>query len=310
MTTARVGHLVTPDGERLLVRTWLSQGTPRAVLQICHGMAEHSRRYGELATTLADDGWVVVAHDHRGHGGTARTPQRAGWFAREDGWNVVVDDVHRVRARIAQDHPGLPVFLLGHSMGSQIARDAAIRWSDEFDGLALSGPNAAMGWRVRPSAWVASLVGKARNPRRPSVLLDKLGTGGFNKAIKERRTDFDWLSTDEAEVDAYLADPWCGFTCTPSFFQDMITGSVRVNDQGLVGLVRPDLPVLVMAGTEDPVGKGAATARSVVKQYRKAGLDDVTLELCEGDRHEVFHEIDRAENIAVLRAWLDEKLTS
>ncbi len=308
--SALVERVACPDGESLLVRSWLPSAPPKAVLMISHGMAEHSRRYEELAGVLVRDGWAVYAHDHRGHGGTARHPGRAGRFPALDGWNVVVDDLHRIRVLIAGRHRDLPVFLLGHSMGSLVARDFAIRWSGEIDGLVVSGTLAPLGAARRPSEALATLVAFLGGPDRPSVLLDRMSIGSYARSVPGARTDSDWLSRDADEVDAYLADPWCGFTCSAGFYRDVLTGQGRVEDPGLVGLVRAELPVLVTSGEQDPVGHGPVGAQKTAAQYRRCGVEDVTLRTWPGARHEIFHETNRAQTMAFVCDWLDAHLPS
>lgn len=303
-------RLQCSDRESLLVRSWLPRGAPKAVLLVSHGMAEHSLRYRQLGRALAEGGWAVYAHDHRGHGGTALHPGRAGRLPAEDGWNVLVEDQHRVFEAVTRRHPGLPCFLLGHSMGSLVARDFAIRWSSQIDGLVLSGTLAPLGIRRRPSEIIAGLVVAWGGAARPSVLLDAMSVGRYARAVPGARTDADWLSRDPDEVDSYRADPWCGFTCSAGLFRAVLTGQVRVEDDGLVGLVRPGLPVLLIAGGDDPAGAGRRATDATAVQYRDAGVRNVRARIWPGARHELLHEVDRQETISFVRDWLDKHLMS
>ncbi|HZB67665.1 MAG TPA: alpha/beta fold hydrolase, partial [Ornithinibacter sp.] len=196
------------DGTALHTNRWLPDGPPKAAVQLAHGMAEHSARYARLAAALTDARFAVYAHDHRGHGTTGGEDDH-GFFADENGWASVVDDMRRV-TRLAQDeNPGLPLFLLGHSMGSFLARSYVIEDSGDLAGLVLSGTGGDPGLLGKAGLLLAKAEARARGRRHVSPLLDKLSFGRYNAAFKPNRTPFDWLSRDEAEVDAYMADTMC-----------------------------------------------------------------------------------------------------
>jgi len=295
------------DGTALHTRRWLPDGHPKAVVQISHGMAEHSARYARLAEALTGAGYAVYAHDHRGHGATASKADH-GYFADRNGWATVVDDLRAVTRFAQEEHPGLPVFLLGHSMGSFLARSYVIEDSRELAGLILSGTAGDPGRLRAAGAGVAAVEARIRGPRHVSPLLDKLTFGQYNAAFKPNRTEFDWLSRDPAEVDLYVADELCGNTFTSGFFGDLIRGLRSVNDKRQVARVRRDLPILLIAGDQDPVGAKGKGPRAVREQYTGAGVVDVTCTLYPGARHEVLNETNRDEVTADVIRWLDAHL--
>jgi alpha-beta hydrolase superfamily lysophospholipase len=295
------------DGIALHTNRWLPDGPPKAVVQIAHGMAEHSARYERLAQALTAHGYAVYAHDHRGHGSTAKEIDH-GYFADENGWDAVAADLRAVTRFAQEEQPGLPVFLLGHSMGSFLARTYVIEDSRDLAGLVLSGTGGDPGPLGKVGLGVARLEARLRGRRHVSPLLDKLTFGQFNAAFKPNRTGFDWLSRDDSEVDAYVADDLCGRTFTSGFFVDLFGGLQRINDRKQVARVRRDLPILLVAGDKDPVGDGGKGPRSVGEQYSSVGIVDVRCTLYPGARHEIFNETNRDEVTQDVIAWLDAHL--
>lgn len=295
------------DGTALHTHRWLPDGSAKAVVQIAHGMAEHSARYARLAQSLTDHGYAVYAHDHRGHGATASEADH-GYFADENGWDAVVADLRAVTRFAQEEQPGLPLFLLGHSMGSFLARTYVIEDSRDLAGLVLSGTGGDPGPLGKVGLAVARLEARLRGGRHVSPMLDKLTFGQFNAAFKPNRTGFDWLSRDEAEVDAYVADPLCGRTFTSGFFADLFGGIQRINDRKQVAGVRRDLPILLVAGDKDPVGDGGKGPRTVAEQYSSVGIVDVTCTLYPGAHHEIFNETNRDEVTQDVISWLDAHL--
>lgn len=300
------------DGLPLHVNRWLPAGSPRGVVQIAHGMAEHSGRYERFATALTDAGLAVYAQDHRGHKGTAGTHENEGHLADRDGFTVLVDDLATITELIREEFPGLPIVLFGHSMGSFLARAYAAKHADTADGLAgliLSGTAGDPGPLGIVGAALAGLQGRLRGRRHRSGLMNMLSFGQYNAAFKPTRTEFDWLSRDPAEVDTYIADEWCGNLFTAGFWADLLPGIREINGDALVARVPKDLPVLVFSGDQDPVGANGKGVTAVAEQYRRAGLHDVTLTLYPGGRHEMLNETNRDEVTADVLAWIDGVLS-
>lgn len=295
------------DGVPLHTHRWLPDGPPKAIVQIAHGLGEHSARYARLAEALTAAGYAVYANDHRGHGRTA-TEDDHGFFADKGGWDLVVGDLRAV-TRFAQDeHPGLPFFLLGHSMGSYLARNYIIEDSRDLAGVVLSATGGDPGWVGKVGPVLALTEARLRGRRHVSTLLQNLINGPYNAAFKPNRTSFDWLSRDEAEVDKYIADELCGRTARSGFFIDLSAGVAKSNDRRQVARVRRDLPILIVSGDKDPSGHNGKGPRAVRDQYASVGITDVTCTLYPGARHEIFNETNRDEVTLDLIAWLDAHL--
>jgi len=295
------------DGTGLHTHRWLPDGEPKGVVQVAHGMAEHSARYARLAEALTGAGYAVYANDHRGHGSTASEADH-GYFADRDGWATVVADLRAVTRFAQEEHPGLPVFLLGHSMGSFLSRAYVIEDSRELSGLVLSGTSGDPGLLRSVGVVLARAESALRGRRHVSTLLDRLTFGKYNAAFKPTRTAFDWLSRDEAEVDLYVADAQCGNTFTSAFFADLAGGVGVINDPRQVARVRRDLPILLVAGDQDPVGDKGKGPRAVREQYAAAGVTDTTVTIYPGARHEILNETNRDEVTADILRWLDAHL--
>jgi len=295
------------DGLALHTHRWLPEDRPKGVVQIAHGLGEHSARYARLAEALTAAGYAVYAHDHRGHGRSAEDADH-GFFADKDGWDLVIGDLRAVTRVAQEEHPGLPVFLLGHSMGSYMARGYVIENSRDLAGLVLSATGGDPGWIGKVGPVLALTEARLRGRRHVSTFLQGMVNGPYNAAFKPNRTDFDWLSRDDAEVDRYIADELCGRTATSGFFIDLATGVTRSNDRRQVARVRRDLPILIMSGEQDPSGHHGKGPRAVREQYASVGIVDVTCTLYPGARHEIFNETNRDEVTADLVRWLDAHL--
>ncbi len=298
----------TPDGVDIHYFQWLPDGDVRAVVQIAHGMAEHAARYERFAQKLCDAGFAVYANDHRGHGQTAGSLENVGYFADHDGWQLVKDDLGQLMGIAKDENPGLPVFLLGHSMGSLLIRDFIFDHGAEIKGAILSGTVGDPGFQGKIGLAVAKMIARFKGRRYPSPLLTKLSFGEFNKPFAPNRTDFDWLSRDEAEVDKYVADPFCGGLFSAGFWVDFLGGLNTLLDPGRVGRIPRDLPILLFSGEQDPCGANTAGVKQVCDSYIKAGLTDVTCKFYEGGRHEMLNEVNREEVYADVISWINGRL--
>lgn len=275
--------LTPPDNHQINATLFEPEPSPDCCLIISHGMAEHGDRYAALASWLADQGVAVISYHHRGHGPGSGHP---GHYADSDGWQKVVDDLNQVVHCAREQMPGIPVALLGHSMGSFIAQSYAQQYGQNLDTLILSATNRIHTAELRFSLLLVRLIRALRGQRHASKTIARMTFGKFNRMFKPNRTPCDWLSRDPHQVDLYLADPWCGFECTTGLWQDFIQGMLSINPARW----RPDLPVHLFAGTDDPVGEMGKGIRRHFQAIREAGVQQVTLRLFEGGRHETLNE--------------------
>ncbi|HSP60367.1 MAG TPA: lysophospholipase [Ornithinimicrobium sp.] len=296
--------LATPDGTVLHGRRWLPGARPRAVVQLAHGMVEHVGRYDHLGRRLAAEGYAVHGADHRGHGLTGAGPGSLAHLGDEAGFAAAVDDLLLLTDHARADHPGVPVVLLGHSMGSFLARAYAARYGDRLAGLILSGTAGHPGPLGRVGLALAGLEVRLRGPRARSRMMESLTLGPNNRPFRPNRTDFDWLSRDESQVDAYVADALSGGHGTAAFYRDLLTGLLWVNEPSTAARVPAGLPVHLVSGEVDPVG-GAAAVAEVAQLLRDGGVREVTTRVWPGARHEVLNETNRDEVTDELVSWLD-----
>ena len=279
-------------------KVWKPAGNPKAIVQIVHGMAEYIDRYDRPARALAAAGYLVIGRNHRGHGPEAKL---LGYFADENGWQKLIDDTHADAADIRRQYPGIPYFLLGHSMGSFLAREYAVQFGKELSGLILSGT----GFYPAPLCRAGRLMALLSPKKKPARMVNKIAFAGNNKPFEPGRTGFEWLSRDEKEVDKYVADPLCGFCFTGKAFADFFGGLLALTYEKDISVMPKDLPVYFMSGDHDPVGQMGKGVRQVADQFRRIGMKDVTVKLYEGARHELFNELNREEVTADLIHWLD-----
>ena len=332
-------RLTADDGTRLVVHIWLPEwlidgsllvadapevgapvrpvaaprpqvpgaARPRGIIVIAHGMAEHASRYARFAASAVEEGYAVLAEDHRGHGATA-APGAFGFVAERGGWERVVADMGTVLDAARRAWPGVPVFLMGHSWGSFLARDLAARRGGELAGLILLGTGAGNGALTRPATAICAGESRLRGPRHASGLLNALAFGPYQRHFAPNRTKADWISRDVHEVDRYVADPWCGFVCTSSFFRDLVAGQRAVNTASHAAAVPAGLPVLLASGDRDPVGAMGRGVQRAATLYRSAGVREVSVILYPGGRHELLNETNRDQVTGDILTWIDGHL--
>lgn len=302
-------QVVAEDGLSLFTRHWhgTRRKAPRAVLQIAHGMAEHGARYEPLAARAVDADIAVFASDHRGHGEMAQYGI-SGHFADEDGWHRVISDLFRINQHIRQRYPGVPVVLLGHSMGSFMGLQYAMDYRGTLEGLVLSGSNYDAPLVYKSARGIARMERMRQGPRGKSALLNYLSFGSFNKHFAPNRTEYDWLSRDSFEVDRYVADPLCGFRCTNQLWLDLLAGLIHISNPKNLARIPAGLPVYVLGGERDPVsdmGKGLERLSDALKS---AGIRDIDADIYPDGRHEMFNETNRDMVIDNLLEWLNRTL--
>ena len=268
--------------------------SPRGVVQISHGMCEYIARYEEFIAFLCDNGWAVVGNDHIGHGDSVKSADELGYFAPQNGWDCLVEDVYILTAMMQKEFPHLPYYLLGHSMGSFIAREYLTRYGRELTGAVISGtsgPNPSAGVAIG----LANMVARLKGEKYRSGMINHLAFGSYNRYIEPKRTPNDWLTRDEAIVDRYNADPLCTFVFTASGFKDLFTILSRVSSADWAKKLPPELPLLFISGEMDPVGQYGKGVEKVLEAVKMAGIRDVASIIYPQGRHEMLNEINRRE---------------
>lgn len=298
--------LASPTGATLNVHARQAEGRPRAVVQVNHGLAEHAGRYARFADFLAARGFCVYAQDHRGHGATTAPGAPPGRFARQGGAEKVIADVAAVHDLIAQEHPGLPVVLFGHSMGGLIALNFLLDHSDRVQAAAIWNANFSAGLAGRAALAVLAWEKFRLGSDVPSRLLPKLTFRAWGNAVPGHRTPFDWLSRDEAEVEKYIADPLCGWAPSVSMWRDVFSFIFRGADDASFAHVRRDLPVLLMGGEKDPATDGGKAVLALAGRMRRMGFSNLVSTIYAGTRHESLNEVNRDVVMEDFAAWADE----
>ncbi|QGG90952.1 alpha/beta fold hydrolase [Agrobacterium sp. MA01] len=294
----------SPSGARLAYHHQPSTIAPRGIVLICHGLAEHSRRYEGFASALAAHGYHVFAHDHRGHGETTAPDAQLGIFARRNGAEKVIADVMAMRELAVETYPGLPVILFGHSMGGLIALNVANEHPQAFHGLTIWNSNFNPGLAGRFAQAVLSLEQMLKGSDVPSLVLPKATFVAWGRAIKGHRTPFDWLSHDAREVDAYIADPLCGFDASVSMWRDIFRLTFAGAAPERLERLPQRLPVYLVGGAEDPATNMGREIRWLGQRMLDVGMTDVETTVYDGMRHETLNEIGREKAIADFLAWL------
>lgn len=301
--------LTANDATELYVNHWSNDEQPMAIVMIVHGMAEHSLRYARFAEALSAQGISVFALDLRGHGRTA-AQGTLGYFAGEQGWDRVVGDLsclnHHIRAR----YPSTPIFLLGHSMGSYFAVAYLMQHSCSMQGAILSGSNYfKTSLRYRAAIALARFERRRLGAKGRSKLLDKVFFYSYRRAVKARRTDWDWLTRDAQQVDAYIADPLCGFICTTQLWLDLFNGLKHITPVKNMVQIDNNLPLLIIGGDADPINHGHRLI-DLADALRESGNRAVDIRLYGGARHEVLQETNHLEVTADIIQWLNAALVS
>jgi alpha-beta hydrolase superfamily lysophospholipase len=297
--------LPASDNVSLNVYHWPSGASPKAAVQIVHGLGEHAGRYARLAIALSGAGYVSYGGDHRGHGRTAMDSEHLGFFAESEGWRKCMDDVLLLNRHIAATHPGLPIFMLGHSMGSFMAQQFICANGESLAGVVLSGSDGAPSVLAAAGRLIARLEKLRLGAHGRSPLIHALTFGAFNKPFRPARSAFDWLSRDPEEVDRYTSDPLCGFVPTVQLWIDLLDAWACLSESSRLTRIPKSLPIHVIAGACDPVSANTRGLEKLLAAYHRAGLERVTHHFYSGARHELFHETNRAEVMHDLIEWLN-----
>lgn len=296
-------ELLISDGHRVFVRIYEPVGEVIGRFHILHGMGEHGGRYDAFASMLCEQGYFVTMHDHRGHGKTAEMNGKLGFMADENGFNRVVEDVYEVIQNVRYDYKKVPIYIFGHSMGSFIARRFIQLYSDLVDGCILCGTGATL-----PIHKIGNILSRTlastKGKESKGELMNELSIGAFNKQFKNTKTGFDWLTSDPDEVQKYIDDPLCGFIASNQFFVDLTDGLLLINRKIENERIDKNLPILLISGSEDPVGANGKGVYKVADQLKKAGVQHVIVYLFEGMRHEIINEVNKEQVYNVVTRWL------
>lgn len=297
----------TDSKNNLNVIIWETEKEPIGVLQIVHGMAEYIDRYDNFAKYMTEHGFNVIGHDHLGHGHSVSDEHDYGFFAEENGDKIIIEDMHSVTQYAREKWEELPNFILGHSMGSFCLRQYLTKYSNDVFGAIIMGT----GWIPSAAALLGKTIAtntcKSKGSHTVNPLLIKLTLEPYNKPFAPARTNCDWLSRDEKQVDLYVNDKLCGFDFTAGAYKDFfkILEKIAKNRQ-LIGM-RKSLPILITSGSVDPVG-GKKACEKLNAQYKRCGINDVTLKLWENDRHEILNELDKSDVYQYIYNWLKSKI--
>jgi alpha-beta hydrolase superfamily lysophospholipase len=294
------------DGLELYVKEWVPEGEVVGTVQIITGMAEYIERYDHVAEALGAAGYAVYGHDHRGQGKTVKSEEDLGHFG-PDGWRHLVDDMRAVHDFIAERHPDAAHFMFGHSMGSFLTQTYLYTHPATVHGAVLQGSESGGFWVWPVMMPVSQVGGRLRGMRARTWFVPWLQEKLFNAKYKPKRTQFDWLSTDEAVVDAYIADPLCGWTATHGFFLEMSRGMLANNRQSNLRRIPSGMPLLIMGGSMDPMFDFGNALKRLRRQYVAAGLTRIESKVYEGMRHELHNHPESQQVFGDLIDWLDRQ---
>jgi alpha-beta hydrolase superfamily lysophospholipase len=302
--------LKSPDGPEVFVYKWAPDGgvKPRAAVQIAHGAAEHALRYERFGKYLTEAGFVVYANDHRGHGKTAKSLEMAG-IAGPDGWNGMMRDLRQLTGVIKKENPDIPLFFIGHSMGSLLAQHYIQKWGAELKGAVLSGTFGSLGGDPQAIAAMGKQAAEAQGYNAASPVFTGM-FASFNQPFEPGKTGMEWLSRDEAEVQKYVDDAWCGFPFCNQLVIDMFDAAGEIWNPENERRIPKDLPLLIASGELDPAGANTASVKQLIDRYRGYGMRNLTVKFYPQARHEILNETNRDEVQADILSWLETVLRS
>ncbi len=283
--------------------------TPVCIFQIVHGMAEHIDRYDEFARFLAEKGILVVGEDHLGHGKSVAEGGTYGYFCENDAPTVVVRDVHRLKKMMQEEYPGVLYFILGHSMGSFILRNYLFRYGTGINGALIVGTGMQSKATLAAAKSVTAIQKLFLGSKHVGKFIDKLAFGSYNNKFEPARTQADWLSREKANVDRYIADPMCGFTFTLNGFATLFQLIWNCHDKEKIAAMPKKLPIILLAGADDPVGNYGKSVEMVYQSYLAHGMENVQMKLYENDRHELLNETDRKRVYDDVYRWILQRIS-
>lgn len=300
-------NFISPTGAVLALYETPPAAPVKGIVHINHGLAEHAARYAPFAEYLAGRGYHVAAQDHRGHGHTTAKDGGARLFAKRDGWKKLTRDTAAVNAHLRAQHPGKPVFIFGHSMGGTVAMNHVMRHPDTVAGAAIWNANFVSGGLAGVMKLVLFFNGLG-GASKPAGTIDALTFKAWDKKFKDDRPEFGWLSRDLSVVDAYVADPLCGWPASVSLWRDFLKGMEFASNDANFASVRKDMPFHLIGSSSDPATEGGKATRQMADRLRKASFTDVSVDVLEGFRHETLNEIGAEAEMARFTDWLDARV--
>lgn len=279
----------------------------KAVIQIAHGMAETAQRYETFAKVLTENGYIVYINDHRGYGKTAKIIENVGHLAEKEGFRCLVEDMYTLTNIIKKENEDLPIYLFGHSMGSFASQRYIMDYGNNLSGLILCGSNGKQGIILNFAHMIINREIKKYGRRSRSNKINDLIFGG-EIIRRNEKTKFDWLSRDKEQVEKYINDPFCGVVCSCGFFYDLVQGLKEIEDKENLKKVPLDIPIYIISGDKDPIGKNGKGVLRLRDRYIKLGVKDVTCKLYKDGRHELLNEINKEEVFEDIICWLNNKI--
>ena len=298
---------ISSTGAKLNLYSLLPIKDTKAIIHIAHGMVEHANRYSRFADELCKSGYAVYSHDIRGHGQTEAKDAPRGVLAKSNGFQVILKDQNDVMKLIKERHPNKLIVCFGHSLGSIINLNFAIRYPEMVNGLACWNSGIETGILPRASRIILSIESFFRDPNLPSLIAWKLSFGAWNAKFKPNRTDFDWLSQDKNEVDLYVKDPLCGFEASISMWRDILDGVFFAGNKKNLRKLEKKLPVHIVGGSSDPCTNNGKDMKQLAIKLKNNGLTDVKCTILEATRHESLNEINRDFTTKEFINWLDSR---
>ena len=299
---------LSSDGKHpIYYREYVPTGEPRGILQLAHGISEHIGRYDAFARAFCEKGYIVVGNDHLGHGRSVGEEGIFGWAGENGGWETMVGDIHALHKLVRSEHPGLPCYLFGHSMGSFLARAHIIRFRGSLDGVILCGTGQQNPRLLSGALDALRVLCRTRGSRTPATRIYEVFERRNNRGFPNARTSRDWLNRDADAVDAFINDPLRFATPTVGLLRDLVGGEIFIEKSRNLERMTKELPVYFISGDKDPIGENGKGIIRAYKAFLRAGMKDVTMKLYPDARHELWNEENREEVFQDVLAWMESK---
>ena len=297
------------EGKNITYYKWGENlNDPKGIIQLAHGMSEWALRYSTFSEEMVKEGYVIYANDHSGHGNSSKSMETLGYISKKDDFYTMIDDMKTLNDIIKNDYEDSKVILLGHSMGSFLSQRYFEMYGQNLDALILSGSNGRPKYYTKLGLLIAKIETLMTGGDKRSKVMDKLSFGGFNKAFKNAKTEVDWLTRDEKEVEKFIEDKFTGFIYPTKFYSSLISGIWDIHKKENLKKINLDIPIYIFSGDKDPVGYFGKGILNLCKVYKNLGVKNITCNLYEDGRHEMLNEINKNEVIKDMINWLKNNL--